>query len=175
MNEFVWRNVGILLRGENRSTRDKPVPVPFCPQQILAGLKPGSRSKRIATNSRSNCTTPENMVTCWTKSAPEERIWIYRVGNLLETKIIYMEIQRDKTRPCAGEINFLWLTTGYNVNDQNRNCKFRLEIQNEIHETVQRTKTAGCQHKSWNIQSDDMNMNCGRLGKTNAEDEKGRP
>jgi len=38
MDEWVWNTSGILLTRENRSTQNNPVPVPFCPPQILKAL-----------------------------------------------------------------------------------------------------------------------------------------
>jgi hypothetical protein len=48
------------LTGDNRSTREKPVPVPLCPPQIPHGLNPGSnpglRGGMPSTNSLSHGT-----------------------------------------------------------------------------------------------------------------------
>jgi len=42
-------------------------PTAICPQQISARLKTGPRIYRMAINSLSNGTIPENIVTYWTK------------------------------------------------------------------------------------------------------------
>lgn len=123
MNECVWRNGGTLLTEENRSTREKPVPVPFCPQQIPVGLKPVPRSDRTATNSLSNGTTTEDQLLKKESGSTE----LETCCRLKLYTWIYNVTKRDHV---LQRLIFYDLTTGYNVNDHNRNCKFGLEIQN---------------------------------------------